>query len=373
MKNKIFVLYILLFSFFLCGAAFENDLVDKQFSALEKYENTSALSEETKEILSAIGIEEADAEKILSFSLKDLIKLVCESLIHKIKEPIKAIASVTAAVLICSLIKNFCEDFSAAGKIVNFSAVIAVSCAIMLPLKNVIEYSAKVIEESSDFMLGFIPVYSSAAVSCGNVSSAVSYRTLMLGTATAISQLSSEIVMPLISIYFAMCIAGSVSDLNIGEISKYFKNFSVWILGASMTVFSGILGLGTLISSSADSSFNKTAKFLIGSAVPVVGSTISDALTTLKGCLSVTKNVFGIYGIIVTAAIFIPPIISVISWKICLSAASAVCGIAENKELCGLLKAASYVMGIMLALLVSISIMFIFSVAVLLMAGGALP
>jgi len=98
MKNKIFVLYILLFSFFLCGAAFENDLVDKQLSALEKYENTSVLSEETKEILSAIGIEEADAEKILSFSLKDLIKLVWKSLTQKIKEPIKAIASVTAAV-----------------------------------------------------------------------------------------------------------------------------------------------------------------------------------------------------------------------------------------------------------------------------------
>ena len=192
----------------------------------------------------------------------------------------------------------------------------------------------------------------------------------MLSVVTLISRLSGEIVLPLICIYLALCIAGSVSDFNIEEISKTVKNFAIWILGISLTVFSGIMGLGSLVSASADSAFAKTAKFIINSAVPVVGSTVSDALGSIKGCIEITKNTLGVYAVFVIAAIFLPPIISLLSWKICLSVSSGICGFFGTKNLSALLIAASSVIGIMLALVILTAVMFIFSVSIMLMTGG---
>lgn len=369
--KKIFILMIICCSFFLCGSSYENDLIEKQIDFWEPEILDKNLNENTTDILQYLGIDELNLEDLSELTFDNFLNLLIKSISKNLKEPFKVIFYIISAALVCSLINNFCEGFIKSEKTVNLVAVLASSGIIFIPMKELLYDTVRVIEECSDFMLGFIPVYSSVISATGYISSAMGYRTLMLGAVTIISRIISEIIVPIIGIYLAMCIAGAVSDIKIDEISRYFKNFAVWVLGISMTVFSGILGLGNLISTSTDNAFNKTAKFLIGSAVPVVGNTVSDAITTVKGCLSVTGNVFGIYGIIVTAAIFIPPIISVLIWNICLSASSAACRIIDNKNLYNLISSVSAVTGIMLALLVTTAVMFIFSVAILLITGGA--
>ena len=192
----------------------------------------------------------------------------------------------------------------------------------------------------------------------------------MLTTVTAISNLAGKIIVPLICIYFAISISGAIANFDTGELSKTIKSFSVWILTAAMTVFSGVMGLGTLVSASVDGNFSKTTKLMMGTFIPVVGSTVSEALSTVKSCLSITKNLLGVYAIIIIAAIFITPLISLISWKICLSVSSGICAVLENKSLTAILSSASFMLGIMIALVTATAVMFIFAVAIMLMTGG---
>lgn len=366
MKTKLIIL-ILIFSIFLSGSY--SEIIDKQLETAEEKGFSDGLSEATKDILRKIGAENLSYENLASFSIKDVLTLISESFISKITEPFKAVFSITAGAIICSVIHNFCENFSQTGKIINAVTALSVSSVFLIPIKNTITNSVSVIEECSDFMLGFIPVYSSAIIASGNISSAAGFRTLMLGAVTVITRISGEIIAPLICIYIALCISSSVSDVNIGEISKTIKNFSVWLLTFLATVFSGILGLGTLISSSGDKALSKTAKLFIGTAVPIVGGTVSDAFTTVRSCLEITKNVLGTYAIFVISAIFLPSIISLLSWKICLSVSAGIGEILENKKLSSLLSAASGIMGIMLALIVTTAIMFIFSISIMIMTG----
>ena len=370
MKKKFIYIVIIIFAFMLSGSYYE-EAIGEQLEIAEESRFSDALSDDVLEMLKKIGIDGLDAEKLASLSFADILKLVAESFILKIKEPFYAAVTVTAAAILCAVIQSLCENFSQTGTVINAVSALSAAATVLVPMKNIITSAAEVIRECSDFMLGFIPVYSSVITASGYVSSATGFRTLMLSAVTVISRLAGELMVPLICIYLAMCIAGAVSDIDISGISKAVKSFAVWVLGALMTVFSGIMGLGTLITSSADSAFSKTVKFLIGSAVPVVGSTVSDALSTVKSCLNVTKNVLGAYAIIVIAVIFLPPIISLVSWKICLSVSSGIGGIFGNKNLSGLLSSASAVMGIMLALVVITAIMFIFSVSIMLMTGGA--
>ncbi len=367
MKEKIIIL-IITAAFFLSGSYYET--IEKQLDSAEKSGFSDNLSDETLNNLERIGIEGLSYEKLSSVSFEDIFIILYESFIKKFNEPIKAVFSTTAAAIICSLTKSFCENFLSTGKIINAVAALSASSVFLLPMKNAISSSVAVIDECSDFMLSFIPVYSSAIMASGNTSSAIGFRTLMISAVTVITRIAGEIIVPLICIYFTLCIASSVSDVNISEISKTVKNFSVWLLTFSATVFSGILGLGTLVTSSGDKALSKTAKLFIGSAVPIIGGTVSDAFSTLKGCFEITRNVLGTYAIVVIAVIFLPSVISLLSWKICLSVSSGISGILESKILSSLLSSASAVMGILLSLVVITAIMFIFSVSIMLMTGG---
>lgn len=365
-KNIIFLIIFL--SVFLSGSYSET--IEKQLEIAEESNFSEVLSENTLDFLNRIGLEDLSYEKLSSISFSDFINIVIESILKKIKEPFKAILSVTACAIICSLIQNFMENSYRTEKIVNSVATISAASVFLLPLNEIIKNSAMVIKECSDFMLCFIPVYSSAIIASGNLSSATGFRTLMLGVSSVISRLSDEIIVPLISIYIAMCIASAVSDIKIAEISKTIKNFAVWVLTASATIFSGIMSLGTIVSSSGNSAFSKTAKLLIGTAVPIVGGTVSEALSTLKSCLEITRNILGTYAIIAIAIIFIPSIISLLSWKICLSVSAGITETIEYKNLSSLLSSASSVTGIMLALTVITAVLFIFSVSIMLLIGG---
>ena len=363
------IIFIVICSVFLSGSSYENVLENQIDTAKESgFENY--IPAETKDLLDLIGLEDFDYGNLSSFSFLDIVELIFNSILNKIKEPFKAMLMIIAAAISCSVIQSFSDDFNHTGTVANLVCTIVSASIFLVPIKNIITYSIRIIEECSDFMLAFIPVYSSAVAAMGYVSSATGFRTLMLTAVTVISNISGKIIVPLICVYFAISISGAITDFDTGELSKTIKSFSVWILTAGMAVFSGIMGLGTLVSSSVDGNLSKTAKLLVGTFIPVIGSTVSDALSTVKSCLSVTKNLLGVYAIIIIAAIFIPPLISLISWRICLSVSSGIGSILENKSLSSILSSASFMVGIMIALVASTAIMFIFAVAIMLMTGG---
>lgn len=369
MKKILFLILIISLTLMLSGSFYEDEL-SLQLETAEESGMNSALSEETKDSLEKIGLDELSPEAFSSVGFADIAGIILENIKNKIKEPFHSLFYVVAASVLCGVIGSFSENFSGAGKVTDAVAALSSSAIMLVPVKNVILSSSAVIKDCSDFMLGFIPVYSSVITASGAVSSAAGFRALMLSTVTAISKIAEGTVFPLVSVYLALCIAGSVSDIDISGISRTVKNLAVWILAASVTVFSGIMGLGTLISSSSDMAFMKTAKFIIGSTVPVVGGTVSDALSSVKGCLEVTKNILGAYAVVVIALIFIPPAISLLIWKISLSLSSGAAGIMNNKTLAGLFSSASDIMGIVLALVVITAVTFIIAVSIMLMTGG---
>lgn len=365
MKRFVVCALALCFVLMLSGFKYEST-VEKQVAAAER--EIAALPEEAAEALEAIGIDGISAEALSGISFADALRLIAESIKEKIRAPFLAVISVCAAGILCSVINNF---GSGEMKTVYSAVCTLAAAAVIIPVKNVISAASKVINECSEFMLGFIPIYSSVIAASGGVSSAAGYRTLMLGASTVVARISGNIIVPLMCIYLALCAAGTISPIGIDNISRSVKSFTVWVMSASAALFSGIMGIGSIVSSSADGAGAKAIKFVVGSAVPVVGGTVSDALSAAKSCLIMTRNVLGAYAIVAAAVIFIPPVVSAFAWKICLSIGSAVSDMFDNKSLSSLLSASSAVMGIMLAMVLLTAIMFIFSVAIMILTGGA--
>lgn len=365
MKKTVFILIVIMFSAFLSGSYYEK--VDSNLDLLNESEIIEGISKETIEILNEFGIEEISIEALSNLSLEKILSKIKNYFVSSIKYPFYSITAVLAIGILCVILKNLGGFSQQTKSVYNIISALAVSSTIIIPLKNIIISVTRVIKECSDFMLSFIPIYSSALASTGYVSSAAGYRTLLLGTVTIISKISANVIVPFVCIYFGISIADSVSSINFSQITKYIKDFSVWSLGFLMATFSGILGIGTLITSSVDKIGSKAFKFVVGSTVPVVGGAISDMILTVKSCLVLTKDVLGTYSIIVIAVIFVPLIIEIVAWKINLSVGSILGDLFENKSMSDFFKASSSVMGIILAIIVTILVMMIFSITIMLL------
>ena len=151
----------------LCGFDFD-DTVEKQLAAAERGGVSDALPESAAEILKSLGVEEMSAQSLSEISFGDAVRLVGESIKERIRAPFLSVISVCAAGILCSVINNF-----GSGEMKTvYSAVctLAAAAAVIIPVKNVLSSGARVITECSDFMLGFIPVYSSVIAASGGVS-----------------------------------------------------------------------------------------------------------------------------------------------------------------------------------------------------------
>ena len=366
MKYKpIFILIALIFYLMLCGFQVENPL-----EAVDEHELKRELSSETKEILEKLGLSEISLESLQKISPFDLVKLIFYSFQKKIKEPFKAIISFFIAGIFCTILRSFYDKPSGTDLVYQICCTLAASTTILIPLSKMILSVSETIRECSDFMLGFIPIYTSFMMAGGKMATLSGYHTLVIGMTTAVSQMISEIIIPLIGIFMALCIIGTISPFNTNGLSRSIKNFIFWFLGLLTAIFSGVMGFGTLVSAPIDKVGTKAVKYVIGSSIPVFGGIAAETLSMVQSCLLLAKNMLGVYAIFVIAAIFVPPLLTVLTWRIVLSVGETVGSFFDNKMYASLISGASTVLGILLALLVMIFFLFTFSITVLLLCGG---
>ena len=366
MKKKTIILILVLAGWlFLCG--FRYDLPEE---ILNEKDFSESLSKETLHILDEIGLSDLSMDTLENLSVTDILKEIGNAVLKKGKEPFRAVLSFLVTGILCMILQcleDKEEDTDMACQIVG---MLVLSTIILFPLLDVIRSAEKMIKECCGFMLSFISIYASTLAACGQVVTVSGYHTLVLGMVTVVSRVFSGLLVPFVSMYMALCVAGAIAPIQWDDLTRSVKNGIIWTLGLITALFSGVLGLGTLIGSSTDRLSSKAVRFMVGSGIPIVGGAVADTLATVQSCLILTKNVLGTYALVVTAILFLPQLLNVLSWRICLMIGESVLGMMDNRKLRGLFSAASSAVSILLAMLVLLAVLFIFSIAILLMAQG---
>lgn len=160
-------------------------------------------------------------------------------------------------------------------------------------------------------------------------------------------------------------------QLKLGGISSAISRAVKWILAFSMSVFSALLTFNTLLTSSADSVATRAVRFTVSSFVPVVGSALSEAYRTVKSGMGLLKSGIGVFVIISIAVIFLPVLIQCVLWLLSLNLCKLVGEILGQNTAVTLLNGVSSVLGVLIALLLSVCTIFVISTTIILVAGGA--
>ncbi len=73
-----------------------------------------------------------------------------------------------------------------------------------------------------------------------------------------------------------------------------------------------------------DVTTNPTLRFVISSFVPVVGSALGEALSTVQGCIKVLKGGVGAFGVLAVVFMFLPILIECLLWQMTLTVCAGI-------------------------------------------------
>lgn len=159
----------------------------------------------------------------------------------------------------------------------------------------------------------------------------------------------------------------NLSDkIQISRLAKFLKSSIVWLLGIILTIFVCALSIEGTLSSSVDGMTAKTAKAAVSNFIPVVGKILGDSVDSIIGCGNILKNAVGVIGVIIIAGIVILPILKLGILWISFYVLSGVCEVVADEKIVKLIGQISDSYKILMAILFSVSVMFMVGVTLVL-------
>lgn len=347
------------------AGAGETDL----YEASGATELEKSLPDETVEVLERLQISYAvDEQGIDSAAVIDqLVSWLRES----VTAPLAAVGAMVAVILLTAAHSAAELPLARSRVTMGFAAAVSLCLICTVPLCSVVQQAAEAVRSCGVFMLAVVPVYAAVLATAGFSATAGSFSALTFGAAQVVVQLADRLLIPLCRVMLCCSAVGGIGEVNLAGIVSAVKKGANWLLGGLMTLFLGLLGLQTSIAGAGDSVGLRTAKYVVGSFVPVVGTSIGEALSAVSGSLSMLKTGIGVYAVAALAAMILPPLMRTLLWRIVLELAAGCCDIFDLTQQGTLLRSISGALGIMLAVLLCCGVMFIVSTAIAAAAGKA--
>lgn len=188
-----------------------------------------------------------------------------------------------------------------------------------------IGYAEDAIQQMINFMIALIPIVLTLLASSGNVISASLFHPMIIFLINVIGTLIYKVIFPLIFFSAILSLVSSISDkYKVSQLAKLLRNVSMGLLGIFLTVFLGVISVRGATASVADGVTLKTAKYLTGNFIPVVGRMFSDAADTVIGASLLVKNAVGMAGVIILLLIVIFPSIKILTLALIYSFSAAI-------------------------------------------------
>ena len=367
-KVRMLILFLIFAALFTIGVSAAESESPEEFYA-EQYKNSGAedlensLPDSAKDYFSEHGIDPSDYNWVNSLSAESVFKHILTFITSGAKAPLNTGAVIIAIILISAALTS-AEIKSSAMTAAIYASAAASAAVIAVPVSSVINTSVNALRGIGVFMLSFIPVFAVIVAASGATVTAASMSALLLAATETVSYISSFIVLPLMGGYLTLSLSSAVSPLiKKSGITETVKKLAFWIMAFISAVFVGILGIQTAVNSSADTLVSKTAKFIIGSSIPVAGGVLSEAMNTVTASMGLLKSSIGIYGALACAVTLLPLVIELLIWRAVLLISSSVSEIFSLGGIAGLLRAIDSMLSVLIGIILLVGAMFVISLA----------
>lgn len=335
---------------------------------------TQSLDWNVQSVLKRLGLTGTDFDAAEdSFTLSTVWEILGEYCTKRMERPFRMLAGLLTVIFFAALLQsmqNEKRNDSTAQAFEYLCALAAVS-VLAQPLCESFASVKDALTQGTEFMMLFVPVFAGILAAGGTAGSAVYYQTAVVALADGVIQLICCVLLPFCTMSFALAIVDAVSpSVSVGGLLTLTKKVTTWSMGLIMSIFLGVLSMQNWISGSVDTAATKTTKYVIANFVPVVGSAVSDAYTTVRGSLQILRSTTGVVGIVSLCLLFLPPLIQLLFYRAVIAIGTAAVDLFGTKRLLRLLCGAQQALAIAFALLVCFGIMFVIATAIAMTIGS---
>lgn len=331
----------------------------------------NSLSDEVKESLNRLGAGSTDINELSKITFSSVVEEIGKLGAKNISSPLKGLVTIIALLLLCSTLSAYKNSLSSeVSGALNIAVTLCITCAVALPATEVIKNTSQIINIASNLMIAYVPIMALIMAYAGHSVKGASYYTMMLATGEGVSQLSSKIIVPLLNMFLGFSLTSSISpDISLDGFIKTISKIIKWILGFGMTIFTSVLSIKQIITSSVDDVSARAVRFTLNSFIPIVGSALSDAYKTVQGSVGLLKSGVGVFVIISVGVVFLPVILQSLMWLTTLWLGKSTAEVLGLSQPAKLLENISTVFSTLLAILLCIMSIYIISTAIVLIAG----
>lgn len=301
------------------------------------------------------------------------IKKIFNALRQNFFPSLRAASSICGILILIATINLLSENVtnSSFHSIFELCSDLCMTSMILEVVNEIMERSSAYLEQLCGIMNVMIPVTEAIYLTEGAVSQLAVHKTALLLYIAITSNLNNLILKPAFGVLFGfLLIAAVFREFNPEGFINGIRKFITTTFALFALVFSFILGLQTMLAKSADSLGIKAMRFALSNFIPIVGGTLSEALTTLREGINVIKSVTGISGIIIILLLVLPVSASMFCNNVLLSfchMTAEILGCSKSAKIINEIKSVLSILG---AVVYSTSLLFIMAMILFAKVGG---
>lgn len=295
---------------------------------------------------------------------KEGIKLV---LFDEFQSSLKVASIIFVLALLSSILKSLDNSFSSGSisQITTYIVFIVMVTLMLIGFKDVLNICNTTINSMINLMQIVMPILITFLVVMGFPMTSTVMTPIFMGGVTFINIIFKNFLFISITIGFSILVINNISkSIKLKKLSSFIKQINLITIGAVFTIYLALVSMQGMYVKSLDGFAVKSTKFAIGNFIPVVGGFVSDSFDIILSSSQLIKNLFGGVGLIILVGICLIPIIKIVSIILVYKTSAMVVEPVGEESISNFLNEVSNLMGIMLACIIAITIMFFVTIAI---------
>ena len=288
--------------------------------ALEKMQDTLSeldIPDDTAQTLHDLRVDPADPAGIVSLSPETVLQKLRQTAAEEAAAPIRLCGTLLALTVLTALLGGL-SDAAADDPLRKIYETVCTLITVTVAAKPVcgcLLRTSEALTSGQVFMAGYVPVFAAFLAAGGFVAGSSTYQVFVLFLTEAFMQLTNGILFPLLQMGTAAGIADAVAPhLKLERLVSGLRTAVTWLLGTVTALFSAMLSVRSLVASAADTLTARSVR-LLASGIPIVGSAVSEAYSTVQGSIRLLRNGTGAVGILIIVWLTLPPILSLLIYR----------------------------------------------------------
>ncbi|WP_442601223.1 stage III sporulation protein AE [Paenibacillus sp. KN14-4R] len=308
-----------------------------------------------------------------SFSISGIFKGLLRYFFHEVLANGKLLVTIVILAVFAMILETLQSSFEK-NNVSKVAFVISYLVLIIIAVNSfsaAIGYAKDAITSMIDFMIAVVPLLLTLLASMGNVTSVAVLHPLIVFMIHTVGTMIYFFVFPLLFFSAVLYIVSSISEkYKVTQLAKLLRNIGVGALGVFVTIFLGVISVQGTVGAVSDGITIRTAKYITGNFVPVVGRMFSDATETVIGASLLVKNAIGLSGVVIIIMLCLFPALKILTLAIIYNLSAAIMQPIGDNPMISCLSTIGKSMIYVFAALAVVGMMFFFAITMMITAGN---